>query len=118
MAYKKFKMTKEFILLMSFFFAMLTAYFLPHMHERYGFLADIFAILYAFTTVKRFYYPLVHIMLSFSAYLEYLSKTFSGPIPYYAFIELGLIILAGRDIYYYITSETSNSRVDKEVANG
>ncbi|MFA9376714.1 MAG: glycosyltransferase 87 family protein [Lachnotalea sp.] len=118
MAYKKYKLTKEFILLVGFFFAMITAYFLPHMHERYGFLADIFAILYAFTTVKRFYYPLIHIILSFSAYLEYLSKAFAGPIPYYALVELGLIILAGRDIYYYITSEDNKQVIDKAVANG
>jgi len=118
MAYRKYRLTKEFILLMGFFFAMVTAYFLPHMHERYGFLADIFAILYAFTTIKRFYYPLIHIMLSFSAYMEYLSKTFAGPIPYYALVELCLIILAGRDIYYYITSEENKQVIDKEAANG
>lgn len=118
MAYRKYRLTKEFILLMGFFFAMVTAYFLPHMHERYGFLADIFAILYAFTTIKRFYYPLIHIMLSFSAYMEYLSKEFSGPIPYYALVELGLIILAGRDIYYYITNEDNKKVIDKEAANG
>jgi Gpi18-like mannosyltransferase len=118
MAYRKYRLTKEFILLMGFFFAMVTAYFLPHMHERYGFLADIFAILYAFTTIKRFYYPLIHIMLSFSAYMEYLAKEFAGPIPYYALVELGLIILAGRDIYYYILDEANKKVMDKEAANG
>ncbi|WP_143452725.1 hypothetical protein [Konateibacter massiliensis] len=118
LAYRKYEMSKEFILLLGFFFAMVTAYFLPHMHERYGFLADIFAILYAFTTIKRFYYPLIHIMLSFSAYMEYLSKTFAGPIPYYAFVELGLIILAGLDIYSYVTTGEIKKRVKKEAANG
>jgi Gpi18-like mannosyltransferase len=118
MAYRKYKLTKEFILLAGFFFAMLTAYFLPHMHERYGFLADIFAVLYAFTTIKRFYYPLIHIMLSFSAYMEYLSKYFAGPIPYYSFVEFGLIVLAGLEIYSYITSEGQKQGMEKEAVNG
>lgn len=118
MAHKKYEMNKEFILLVGFFFAMVTAYFLPHMHERYGFLADIFALLYAFTTVKRFYYPLIHIMLSFSAYMEYLSYTFAGPIPYYAFVELGLIILAGLEIYSYISGKEIKLGVKKEAWNG
>jgi hypothetical protein len=118
MAYRKYRLNKEFILLVGFFFAMVTPYFLPHMHERYGFLADILAILYAFTTIKKFYYPLIHIMLSFSAYMEYLSKTFAGPIPYYAIVELGLIILAGREIYYYITNEENQKVIEKEASNG
>ncbi|PXV90151.1 uncharacterized protein DUF2029 [Lachnotalea glycerini] len=118
MAYRKYELNKELILLVGFFFAMLTAYFLPHMHERYGFLADIFAILYAFTTIKRFYYPLVHIMLSFSAYMEYLSKTFAGPIPYYALVELALIVLAGLEIYSYITGERDKRIMKREAVNG
>lgn len=121
MAYKKYEMSKEFMLLLGFFFAMLTAYFLPHMHERYGFLADIFAILYAFTNVKRFYYPLIHIMLSFSAYMEYLSKSFAGPIPYYSIVELGLIILAGLEIYHSISGNSGKDHgrvIQKEAANG
>lgn len=118
MAHKKFELNKEFILLTGFFFAMVTAYFLPHMHERYGFLADILAILYAFTTVKRFYYPLIHIMLSFSAYMEYLCYDYAGPMAYYAFVELGLIILAGLEIYYYINGKELKLSWKKEEANG
>lgn len=118
LAHKKYDLDKEFILLLGFFFAMVTAYFLPHMHERYGFLADILAILYAFTTVKRFYYPLIHIMLSFSAYMEYLCYDYVGPIAFYAFVELGLIILAGLEIYFYINKKVLKLNWKKEEANG
>lgn len=118
MAHKKYELNKEFILLTGFFFAMVTAYFLPHMHERYGFLADILAILYAFTTVKRFYYPLIHIMLSFSAYMEYLCYDYAGPMAYYAFVELGLILLAGIEIYFYINKKELKLYWKKEEANG
>lgn len=118
MAYKKYEMSKEFILLVGFFFAMVTAYFLPHMHERYGYLADLLAILYAFTTVKRFYYPLIHVMISLSSYMEYLSQTFAGPLPYYAFVELFLIVLAGLEIYHYINHQRIKLVIQKEAANG
>lgn len=118
MALKKYEMNKEFILLVGFFFAMVTAYFLPHMHERYGYLADILAVLYAFTTVKRFYYPLIHMMLSLSAYMEYLSYTFAGPIPYYSFVELGLIILAGLEIYFAMSGKKLKLVFKKEAVNG
>lgn len=118
LAHKKYELNHEFILLTGFFFAMVTPYFLPHMHERYGILADILAILYAFTTVKRFYYPLIHIMLSFSAYMEYLCYDYAGPMAYYAFVELGLIILAGLEIYFYINGKELKLGWKKEEANG
>lgn len=115
MAYKKYEVTKEFIILSALFFAILTPYFLPHMHERYGFLADIFAVIYAFINIKRFYYPVVHIMLSFSAYMEYLSKTFGGPIPYYSFVLLIILVLVGLDVYRYINDERHGEKCLEDI---
>ncbi len=123
LAYKKYPITREFALKLCLFFAMLTPYFLPHMHERYYYLADVLAILYAFVNPKRFYWAIIQVMLSVNAYMEYLSKTFSGPIKYYSFVQLGLLILVGREIYLYIKENevvepVAENIQNKEKANG
>ena len=54
------------------FFALLLPYLLPHMHERYFFLADILALIYAFFRPKRFYIPIMVVFSSFAGYLPFL----------------------------------------------
>ena len=107
MAQKRYHITKEFIVQMALFFAILTPYFLPHMHERYGCLADILAVIYAMMNVKRFYIPLLHILLSFNSYMAYLSHLgWDEPSIYYgvwALLELGLLVVVGLDLWRYMT---------------
>ena len=106
MAQKRYRITNEFIVQMALFFAILTPWFLPHMHERYGCVADILAIIYAMMNTKKFYFPLVQILVSFNSYMAYLSHLGSDePTIYYgvwAFVELGLLILVGLDIWHYM----------------
>ena len=106
MAQKRYRITNTFIVQMALFFAILCPYFLPHMHERYGCLADILAILYAMMNIKRFYIPLVHILLSFNSYMAYLSHLgFDEPPVHYgvwALVELGLLIVVGLDLWNYM----------------
>ena len=106
MAQKRYRITNEFIVQMALFFAILTPWFLPHMHERYGCVADILAIIYAMMNRKKFYFPLVQILVSFNSYMAYLSHLGADePTIYYgvwAFEELGLLILVGLDIWHYM----------------
>ena len=106
MARKRYRITNEFIVQMALFFAILTPYFLPRMHERYGCVADILAIIYALMNIKKFYFPLAHILISFNCYMAYLSHLGSDePAIYYgvwAFAELGLLILVGLDVWNYL----------------
>lgn len=106
MAQKRYRITNEFIVQMALFFAILTPFFLPHMHERYGCLADILAIIYAMMNVKRFYIPLIQILMSFNSYMAYLSHLgdMEPPICYgvWAFVELGLLIVVGIDLWRYM----------------
>lgn len=59
-------------LLLTSVLAILTTitFFLPYMHERYGYLAEIFAVIYAFTGKKRFYLP---VLLNIPAVLSYMN---------------------------------------------
>ena len=121
MAQKRYRITNEFIVQMALFFAILTPWFLPHMHERYGCVADILAIIYALMNVKKFYFPLVHILLSFNSYMAYLGQLrFNEPSIYYgvwAFVELGLLVLVGLDIWKYMKNpENQLAPVKKEAA--
>ena len=119
MAQKRYRITKEFIVQMALFFAILTPWFLPHMHERYGCVADILAIIYAMMNTKKFYFPLVQILVSFNSYMAYLSHLGSDePTIYYgvwAFAELGLLVLVGLDIWHYMRNPENQIPMEQET---
>lgn len=114
MAQKRCRITKEFIVQMALFFAILTPWFLPHMHERYGCVADILALIYGMMQIKKFYIPLTQLLVSFNSYMAYLSHLGSDePTIYYgvwAFVELGLLIVVGLDIWKYMTNPENQAR--------
>ena len=119
MAQKRYRITNEFIVQMALFFAILTPWFLPHMHERYGCVADILAIIYAMMNRKKFYFPLVQILVSFNSYMAYLSHLGSDePTIYYgvwAFAELGLLVLVGLDIWHYMQNPENQLPMGNEA---
>lgn len=119
MAQKRYRITNEFIVQMALFFAILTPWFLPHMHERYGCVADILAIIYAMMNTKKFYFPLVQILVSFNSYMAYLSHLGSDePIIYYgvwAFAEFGLLVLVGLDIWHYMRNPENQIPMEQET---
>lgn len=63
---------RDLIVQMTFVFVLAVPYFLPKMHERYFYAADVLAIVYAFYFPKYFYVPIVVIFCSFLSYLPYL----------------------------------------------
>lgn len=119
MAQKRYRITNEFIVQMALFFAILTPWFLPHMHERYGCVADILAIIYAMMNTKKFYFPLVQILVSFNSYMAYLSHLGSDePTIYYgvwAIAELGLLVLVGLDIWHYMRNPENQIPMEHET---
>ena len=119
MAQKRYRITNEFIVQMALFFAILTPWFLPHMHERYGCVADILAIIYAMMNTKKFYFPLVQIQVSFNSYMAYLSHLGSDePTIYYgvwAIAELGLLVLVGLDIWHYMRNPENQIPMEQET---
>lgn len=60
---------KTLILKLGVFSVLIVVYFLPNMHERYFFIADILSILLAFYLPRLFYVPIV---IGFSSLLSYL----------------------------------------------
>lgn len=52
-------------------------FLLPHMHERYFYIADIISVLYAFYEPRRWYIPVAVVLASFFSYMPFLS----GSVP-------------------------------------
>lgn len=98
-ALKEFTFTKDLIIRMGMFFVMVVVFFLPHMHERYGILADVLSVIIAFHNPKKFYVPLIAIGCSFAGYTMYLAQQTVIPLSVYAFLYLGLILDLGIGIY-------------------
>ena len=96
---KKFIFTKDLIIRMGMFFVMAVVYFLPHMHERYGILADVLSVAVAFYNSKKFYVPLIAVICSFGGYTLYLAQSTVVPMWVYAVLYLGLMIDLGIGIY-------------------
>lgn len=98
-AQKNFVFTKDLIIRMGMFFVMVVVFFLPHMHERYGILADVLSVIVAFSNPKKFYVPLIAIGCSFAGYTLYLAQQTVIPLSVYAILYAGLILDLGIGIY-------------------
>ena len=61
------------IIKISYLFALIVPYFLPAMHDRYYFIADIFALLYVFTNPNKFYIAVVTTFVSLIGYIHWLT---------------------------------------------
>ncbi len=65
---KRANITDEVLLALSLIFSIAVPFFLPHMHDRYFFIADVLSLCYAVLYAKR--YPLA-ILVSFASLLGY-----------------------------------------------
>ena len=102
---KKIIFNIENILLLTILSILLCTCFLPHMHERYLFAADIFSLLYSLIYNRNY---LVTILISFISVVSYAMFLFSSYlIPSYllAFIYLFLILYLIKD---FIKKTSSN----------
>lgn len=106
-ALKDFKFTKDLILRMGMFFVMVIVFFLPHMHERYGILADVISVAIAFHNPKKFYVPLIAIGCSFAGYTMYLAQASVIPMSVWAFLYMGLMLDMGIGIYRDINKDAA-----------
>jgi Gpi18-like mannosyltransferase len=72
---------------------LLLPFFLPRMHERYFFPADVLAIVYAFYYPRLFFVPIGIGLISFFAYAPFLFELTVIPLPMLALAELGMLVL-------------------------
>jgi Gpi18-like mannosyltransferase len=103
--------SKEFVITLFLLFVLISTCFLPFMHERYAYVADVLTVIYAFIYIKKFYIPLIQILISFSAYSIILSAYVNVPVIIYSFASLFLIYDIGMQIYRYVVSHQNKIKI-------
>lgn len=91
-AIRKKSFTKERLLLLFTLCAMVLPYFAPFMDERSGLLADVTAVMLGFTMLRKFYIPLVQVIISYGAYSAYFRGESAVPMALFAAASLLLIM--------------------------
>lgn len=96
---KKTPMDVECIIHAGLLIMMIVTFFLPYMHERYGYVADLLAVAYGILHVKKFYIPIITVACSLGGYVGFVTGTF--PIPYVvlALFFLYAIYDVAKDLY-------------------
>jgi len=71
--YKKISATPKNIIYVASLFALLCPFVLPHMHERYFFMADMLILIYVLVYQKQYYLAALMIFSSFNNYTHFLT---------------------------------------------
>lgn len=100
--------TDQMAITLALFSVSIVVYTLPHMHERYGFLIDLLAILYGVLDHKKLFLTCGFLLVSFVSYIPYLNGIHIFPIAYVAIGLLALILLVGKDLYGQIKAQESS----------
>lgn len=103
---KNVNLTNELMITLALFTVAVTVYSLPHMHERYGFLIDLLAILYGTLNVKKLPIACGFMLVSVLSFMPYLIAVHVVPIQYIAIAQLGLIVYVGYDLYAQIKANS------------
>lgn len=103
---KNVMLTQELAVTLALFMVAVTVYGLPHMHDRYGFLIDLLAIIYGVYRVKRFPVTCGFMLISVLTFMPYLIAVHMVPIQYLAIAQFSLIIYVGYDLYQQIVENT------------
>lgn len=74
-------------------------YFLPHMHERYFMLAEVFSLIYVFIFRQYYFLPIIIIYSSLQCYLTYLIGFIIFPSAHLAFLLLFCVIVLTVDLF-------------------
>lgn len=84
----------------------LMVFFLPNMHERYAYLIDLLAILYAFSVPKKYHIPVIKVMISFIAYQTYF--LYGSYFSYEVLAILGIYLIFDNTITLFKTLNSSD----------
>jgi Gpi18-like mannosyltransferase len=96
---KKLRMNANMMVTTALFSVCLLLYGLPYMHERYGILIDVLAIVYAVLRPRRIPVALGLVASSLMSYMLFLFGRESMPPLYHSLLQLTLITMVGMDFY-------------------
>lgn len=94
------EITTDRLIFLSFLSVLLTPYFLPKMHDRYFFPADVIAIVFAFYWPRYWYAPIVVGLTSLFTYIRFLAGgTIILPLSWLAVVLLIFMGVLGRQFF-------------------
>lgn len=112
----KAKLTSSLLLKLALVSVLFVPFFLPKMHDRYFFPADVISIIFAFYFPEYFFVPVIIILASFFAYQSTLFNVV--PIPY-AFLAAAnfivLVIIAKDAVIQLFTNDFETEKIQDEV---
>lgn len=97
--YKKVSFNKKAIIEFGLLSILIATFFLPHMHDRYLYVADILSIVYFMLNKNKLYIPISISFISLYTYSAYLFNNTIINIQYVAYFYLIILILISKDIY-------------------
>lgn len=97
-----FELTEDVVLLIAMLSISLCVYFLPHMHERYGFLVDLLVVIYTVLKPKRIPLMCIVFFISVNAFAPYLWGTEIIDFRLLATMETVVIVYLGYELYKQI----------------
>ena len=106
-AKKKIRITTDIALQLFLFLAVLIPYFAPYMSTWDGYTADIAALLYFMRRKDRFYLPMLHLIVSYSAYAYMTNGETKLPMVVFSVILLGILVNVGVDLYREAAAQTA-----------
>lgn len=93
------KLDRNLMITVSLFFALVVPFFLPRMHERYFYIAEVLSVLYAFTVKKRWFVPIIVIFPATCTYVWYLYRMEFFRVPVLSLVMFSAILIVGYDLY-------------------
>lgn len=104
---RKVIITKDMTLRLFLFLALLIPYIAPSMPPWAGLTADVAALVYCMRWPKKFYVPMLHLIVSYSSYAYALNGETKLPMVLYAVILLVLLMDTGVGLYWEVIGENS-----------
>ncbi|GHO85582.1 hypothetical protein [Dictyobacter formicarum] len=87
------KVSSHLLILLAFIFVLSVPFFLPEMHERYFYMADVISIIYAFYVPRQFYLAIAVQLASLFAYMPFLFNMTVINLSWLPFLILGTMII-------------------------
>ncbi|GCE18710.1 hypothetical protein [Dictyobacter kobayashii] len=112
------KVSTNLLVKLAFIFALSVPFFLPEMHERYFYVADVISIIYACYFPRQFYLAIGVQLASLFSYLPFLFGTTVINLSLLAFIILGAIIITIGTLIkdlYFVDAQPAVIHVKSEV---
>ena len=88
--------------------ALVVPFFLPQMHERYFFLADVLSIVYAFYHPQHSFVPIVVVTSSLFSYFPFLFRATFIDLPYVAVMMFAMVVFVVNDVLGKIGQDESS----------